>query len=76
MGACLGMERLRTMQPPSFQPLEPGLAYEAVLLPGRSPESFLIFVAAMVGGAVYYGLNELITSAFVAVRPGGPSWSW
>lgn len=45
-----------------------GLAYEAILIPGRSPESFLFFVAAMVGGTVYYGLNELITSAFVALR--------
>ena len=45
-----------------------GLVYEAILIPGRSPESFLFFVAAMVGGTVYYGLNELITSAFVALR--------
>ena len=47
-----------------------GIVYEAVLIPGRSPESFLFFVAAMVAGVVYYGLNELITSAFVAARTG------
>ena len=47
-----------------------GLVYEAILLPGRSAESVLFFFAAMVGGAVYYGLNELLTSAFVALRTG------
>jgi|RhiMethySRZTD1v2_1073278.scaffolds.fasta_scaffold81048_2 putative nucleotidyltransferase with HDIG domain len=48
-----------------------GIAYEAVLaVGGRSPESVSIFIAAMVGGAVYYGLNEIITSAFVALRTG------
>ena len=48
-----------------------GIAYEAVLaVGGRSPESFSFFIAAMVGGAVYYGLNEIITSAFVALRTG------
>ena len=48
-----------------------GIAYEAVLaVGGRSPESISIFIAAMIGGAVYYGLNEIITSAFVALRTG------
>jgi putative nucleotidyltransferase with HDIG domain len=48
-----------------------GIAYEAVLaVGGRSPESLSFFVAAMVGGAIYYALNEAITSAFVAVRTG------
>jgi putative nucleotidyltransferase with HDIG domain len=48
-----------------------GIAYEAVLgVGGRSPESVSFFIAAMVGGAVYYALNEAITSSFVALRTG------
>ena len=64
------MERLRTMQRPSFRPWVQDWRTKPSCYPAAHRSRSFSSSLPWSGGAVYYGLNELITSAFVALRTG------